>query len=64
MHLESPALKVLEISSRCWKVLEFRCQLYPTQQTPKDIQDIKIACVVEEVKKTYTEGSFFIELSP
>ena len=39
MHLESPwnlkwkfkALKVLENCSRCWKVVEFRCLLYPTQ---------------------------------
>ena len=32
-------LKVLLNCIQCWKVLDFQCQLYPTQQTQKDLQD-------------------------
>ena len=59
--LESPCLnflikivlKVLENCSRGWKVLEFQCLLYPTQQTQRNLQD-EIAHVVEELERLKT----------
>ena len=64
--LESPclnfkikiALKVLENCSRGWKVLEFQCLLYPTQQTQRNLQD-EIAHVVQELKKDLDSRLFF-----
>ena len=66
MHLESPclnfkikiAVKVLENCSRGWKVLEFQCLLYPTQQTQRNLQD-EIVHVVEELKKDLDSRLFF-----
>ena len=59
--LESPCLnfkikivlKVLENCSRGWKVLEFQCLLYPTQQTQRNLED-EIAHVVEELERLKT----------